>query len=180
MCQFLNIPDVLGAGPVIYQMATYLGAFPFPSLAPCILTREAMIKVITLLTDRHKKVLKRGSRDRIKLLFSSLAVFDRRASEVALRFEPEPDEDPAEALSEALKGVSGFSVDQHSPEAAQDEDEEEDENEDQLSLAALENLDTIEVVGMPGQPDVQHLVIPSDNLLRLVELLLLIAPLSAQ
>ena len=72
LCRFLTIPDVLGAGPVIYQMATYLGAFPFPSLAPAILTREAMVKSVVMMTERYGKVLKRGLRDRNKLLFRSL------------------------------------------------------------------------------------------------------------
>ncbi|RMZ82968.1 hypothetical protein DV737_g1831, partial [Chaetothyriales sp. CBS 132003] len=62
------------------HMAVYLGAFPFPSMAPVILTREAMLKVITILTGRYKKILKRGDKDKTKLLFRSLAVFDRRSS----------------------------------------------------------------------------------------------------
>ena len=72
----------LDAGPVIYQMATYLGAFPFPSLAPSILTIEAMLKTVVIMTERYGKVLKRGKSDRNRLLFRSLAIFDRRASSV--------------------------------------------------------------------------------------------------
>lgn len=72
LCRFLAIPDVIGSGSVMFQMATYLGAFPFASLAPAILTREAMVKVVAILTERYGKVLKRGLRDRNKLLFRSL------------------------------------------------------------------------------------------------------------
>ena len=72
LCRFLALPDALGSGPVIFQMVTYLGAFPFPSLAPAILTREAMVKVVVIMTERYGKVLKRGLKDRNKLLFRSL------------------------------------------------------------------------------------------------------------
>lgn len=158
-------------------MATYLGAFPFPSQAPVILTREAMIKVVTLMTERHKGVLKGGSQHRIKLLFGSLAVFDRRASEVALHVNEEAEEDLGEALSEALKGVSGFSTDESAASAIEDD---VGDKESQLSLAALDSMDAVEVVDMPEQPRLQQSVIPSDNLLKLVELLLLIASMDAQ
>jgi hypothetical protein len=75
LCRFLSVPDALGVGPVVYQMCTYLGAFPFPSLAPAILTREALIKVVVVMTERYGKVLKRGVRDRNKLLFRSLGAW---------------------------------------------------------------------------------------------------------
>src|ERR1700749_1612680 len=80
LCRFLSLPESLRSGPVLYQICTYLGAFPFPSLAPCILTREAMLKVVTIMTDKYRKVVRRGQQDKVKLLFRSLAVFDRRAS----------------------------------------------------------------------------------------------------
>ena len=66
------MPDALGAGPVLFQMATYLGAFPCPSLAPVPVTREALVKVVVIMTERYGKVLKKGIRDRNKLLFRSL------------------------------------------------------------------------------------------------------------
>ena len=72
LCKFLAVPDALEAGPVLFQMATYLGAFPFPSLAPAILTREALVKVVVIMTERYGKVLKKGIKDRNKLLFRSL------------------------------------------------------------------------------------------------------------
>ena len=68
------MPDALGAGPVLFQMATYLGAFPFPSLAPAILTREALVKVVVIMTERYRKVLRKGIKDRNKLLFRSLGM----------------------------------------------------------------------------------------------------------
>src|SRR5271163_2976910 len=104
LCRFLCLPDEVQAGSVIYQMATYLGAFPFPSLAPCILTREAMLKVVTIMTERYAKILKRGKQDKIKLLFRSMAVFDRRMSAIVTS-PPEEEKPTMERLVEEQKPV---------------------------------------------------------------------------
>lgn len=184
LCRFLVIPDVLGPGPVIYQMATYLGAFPFPSLAPSILTLEALLRVIVVMTERYKKVLKRGKADRNKLLFRSLAVFDRRQSSV----HEDPPNETLNGLKEEAKGagdvaveetrshVPGFSIDQPGNE------DEEEEDDDELALAALDFLDANEVFkhGQHSDTKIHHAQIPVDNFRRLIMLLLVIAPLDAQ
>ncbi|RMZ78133.1 hypothetical protein DV738_g4078, partial [Chaetothyriales sp. CBS 135597] len=158
LCRFFAIPQPLraGAGAVLHSMAVYLGAFPFPSMAPVILTREAMLKVITILTGRYKKILKRGDKDKTKLLFRSLAVFDRSAS--------------------IDSHLSGFAVD----EPANNDDEEEDD--DDLALAALDALDAIEVFRHDSKVDrkINHAAIPAENLKNLVILLLLLGGLDAQ
>ena len=184
LCRFLVIPDALGPGPLVYQMATYLGSFPFPSLAPSILTIEAMLKVVVIMTQRYDRVLKNGKADRNKLLFRSLAVFDRRMSSVyekpseemlnALKEEKEGSTDSAIA-SPAQSHPVRFSIDQ----PANDEEEEDD---DELALAALDSLDAIEVFKHDQRPDtkIHHAQIPIDNFRRLLMLLLVIAPLDAQ
>ena len=186
--RFLVLPDALTPGPLVYQMATYLGAFPFPSLAPSILTIEALLKVVVVMTERYGRVLKNGKADRNKLLFRSLAVFDRRMSSV---YEKPPKE-TMDALKEASNGNMGsavvspvspvqthtfpFPIDQ----PANDDDEEEDD--DELALAALESLDAIEVFKHDQKADtkIHHAQIPVDNFRRLIMLLLVIAPLDAQ
>lgn len=183
LCRFLAIPDALGPGPVVYQMATYLGAFPFPSLAPSILTIEAMLKVVVIMTERYGKVLKRGKTDRNKLLFRSLAVFDRRMSSVhekppeeVLNTLREETEGPVEtAIDSPRSHAPGFSID----DAANDGEEEDD---DELALAALDSLDAIEVFKYDQRADtkIHHAQIPIDNFRRLLMLLLVIAPLDAQ
>ena len=74
LSDFLGIPDGTGArygsathdcpldaGPVVFRMASYLGAFPFQNtLAPSVLTFEAMVKIVVLLTERYGKALRRG------------------------------------------------------------------------------------------------------------------------
>lgn len=195
LCRFLVIPDALGPGPLIYQMATYLGAFPFPSLAPSILTIEAMLKVVVVMTERYRTVLKRGGADRNKLLFRSLAVFDRRMSSVyekpsqdlldSVRDQQSEKVDTSDAILEEARSQAageephsarGFAVDRPANDA------DEDEDDDELALAALESLDAIEVFKDDQRADtkIHHAQIPVDNFRRLLMLLLVIAPLEAQ
>ena len=177
LCRFLALPDI-ESGQVMYQMATYLGAFPFASQAPCILTMEAMLKVVVIMTERFGKVLKKGKADRDKLLFRSIAVFDRRMSLVAAERPTSSDLQPSKelaALEEATHAL-GFDVDN----AKNDEDEEEDD--DELALAALDALDAIEVFKHDQRSDtkIHHAQIPVDNFRRLIMLLLVMAPLEPQ
>ncbi|KAL8726725.1 MAG: hypothetical protein Q9166_006520 [cf. Caloplaca sp. 2 TL-2023] len=195
LCRFLVIPDALGPGPLIYQMATYLGAFPFPSLAPSILTIEAMLKVVVIMTERYGTVLKRGRADRNKLLFRSLAVFDRRMSSVyekpsqglldSVRNEKSEKVDTSDAVLEEVRSQAtgeephstlGFPIDKSA------NDEDEDEDDDELALAALDSLDAIEVFKYDQRADtkIHHAQIPVDNFRRLLMLLLVIAPLDSQ
>lgn len=187
LCRFLCLPDAIGAGPIIYQMASNLGAFPFPSLAPSILTLEAMVKVIVIMTERYSRILKRGRRDRIKLLFRSLAVFDRRLSAAAPSNEKPSmqqlvtDQKPDDMVNEEAAGkenshIMGFAVDEPV------EDLDEDEDDDELALAALDSLDAIEVFKVDQKQDrkINHARIPVDNFRRLVTLLLALAPLEPQ
>jgi hypothetical protein len=180
LCRFLCLPDGVHAGSVIYQMATYLGAFPFPSLAPCILTREAMLKVVTIMTERYSKILKRGKQDKIKLLFRSMAVFDRRMSAIVTS-PPEKEKPTMEQLVEEQKPidmvgkgdvakeirshVAGFAIDEPA-------NDDEDEDDDELALAALESLDAIEVFKQDQRVDrkIHHARIPIDSFKKLVML----------
>lgn len=82
-------------------MASYLGAFPFPSLAPSILTVEALLKVVVIMTERYGQVLKRGEKDRKKLFFRSVAVFDRRLSTSLEKLPNDLLESSPEAQSES-------------------------------------------------------------------------------
>ncbi|KAI3229577.1 hypothetical protein DTO012A9_6472 [Penicillium roqueforti] len=179
LSDFLGIPDgiftssqeqPLDAGPVIFRMVSYLGAFPFQNtLAPSVLTFEAMVKVVVLLTDRYGKALKRGHKDRIKLLFGSLADVGRKTPAEANGECTTEDSEASAGNSHAL----GFSIDKP---ANDDYDEDED---DDLALAALDSLDAIEVFKHDHRVDktVYETRISIDTFRRLVMLLLVIAPL---
>lgn len=168
LCRFLVLPDSLNPGSLVYQMASYLGAFPFPSLAPSILTINALLKVVVIMTERYEKVLKRGPKDRNKLLFRSLAVFDRSMSSVFEKIEQNPlNAQNNEGASrnkpeneESLVHPSGFTIDQ-----PMNDDDDEDEDDVELALAALESLDAIEVFKHDQRADtkIHHAQIPLDN-----------------
>ncbi|GAD96051.1 conserved hypothetical protein [Paecilomyces variotii No. 5] len=183
LSDFLGIPDgadsgaghdsPLDAGPVIFRMVSYLGAFPFQTtLAPSVLTFEAMVKVAVLLTERYGKVLKRGRRDRIKLLFGSLADVGRKEVEPKVE-EASPevtdDVDPAPSNSH----VAGFAIDDPV------NDEEYEDDDDDLVLSALESLDAIEVFKHDQRIDktVYEARISVNTFRRLLMLLLVISPL---
>ncbi|TGO44374.1 hypothetical protein BOTNAR_0839g00020 [Botryotinia narcissicola] len=175
IARFLEIPDILGASPIIFQMVSYLGAFPFGQDAPAVLGFEQMIMVVVIMTERYQRVLKKGNRDRTKLLFRSLAVYDRRESRAGIEHEGDKADKmspPAEGENAVKQHATGFAID----EAVNDDDEEED---DDLALAALESLDAIEVF-RHGDPPIAQATIPSDNLKKLIMLLLLVAPLGIQ
>ncbi|KAK2855712.1 Restriction of telomere capping protein 5 [Arthroderma sp. PD_2] len=183
LSKFLGIPDgdsglgngALDAGPVIFRMVSYLGAFPFQNtLAPSVLTFDAMVKVIVLLTERYGKVLRRGRKDRIKLLFGSLADVGRKEDPAVLS-DPSSDDKPENPSNES--GIqshdAGFSIDKPS----NDDDGENDD--DDLVLAALESLDAIEVFKHDQRIDrtVYEAHISIDTFQRLLMLLVVLSPL---
>lgn len=173
IARFLEIPDILGASSIIFQMVSYLGAFPFGQDAPVVLGFEQMVMVVVIMTERYQRVLKKGNKDRAKLLFRSLAVYDRKEHIDETKADVETDTSAAsETTSASRSHVAGFAVD----EAVNGEEEEDD---DDLALAALESLDAIEVF-RHGDAPIAQASIPSDNLKKLIMLLLLIAPLGTQ
>lgn len=173
IARFLEIPDILGVSSIIFQMVSYLGAFPFGQDAPVVLGFEQMIMVVVIMTERYQRVLKKGNRDRTKLLFRSLAVYDRKEiNDENGKSSSESGATREVATSVPKNHVAGFTVD----EAVTDEEEEDD---DDLALAALESLDAIEVF-RHGDAPITQVSVPSDNLKKLIMLLLLIAPLGSQ
>lgn len=180
LSDFLGIPDgiytssqaqPLDAGPVVFRMVSYLGAFPFQNtLAPSVLTFEAMVKVVVLLTERYGKALRRGQKDQIKLIFGSLADVGRKTpNSIGPEDSTVQETDASTGNSHAL----GFSIDEPANDMY-DEDEDDD-----LALAALESLDAIEVFKHDHRVDktVYEARISIDTFRRLLMLLLVIAPL---
>lgn len=148
-------------------MASYLGAFPFASQAPAILTNEALLKVVTILTERYEAVLKKRGREIwLREIYRSLAVYDN-----GIRVEAEEQKQEKDNLTEKM----GFAVD-----ASNDDEGADDDEDDELVLAALDSMDSLEVFKHGEQTNVHHSIIPTDNFLKLIELLLLIAPIDAQ
>ncbi|KAJ4329229.1 Restriction of telomere capping protein 5 [Fusarium piperis] len=178
IARYLEIPDILGASPVIFQMVSYLGAFPFLQDAPVVLELPRMIMVIVIMTERYRTVLARGSSDRTKLLFRSLAVFDRKPSESDDASPGAAQLDEPNGKDEKVQGnshVAGFAVDQ-----AGDEVDDDDDEDDGLVLTAFELLNVKEAVDQGHAPKFHSATIPTDNFRKLLMLLLLAAPLDPQ
>ena len=180
IARFLEIPDILGASPVIFQMMSFLGAFPFVQDAPAVLGIEQMVMVIVILTERYKRILTHGATDRTRLLFRSLAVYDRFASRPGSKATTEP----GSATKPETPGTGGSSA--HPAAFAVDsagygvDDDADDGEDDDLTLAALESLDIDKAVRQGDAPTGHGAMIPADNFRKLIMLLLLVAPLGAQ
>ncbi|KAJ0163867.1 Restriction of telomere capping protein 5 [Colletotrichum tanaceti] len=170
LARFLEIPDVLHVSPVVFQMLSYIGAFPFLQDAPAVLGLDQMVMVVVIMTQRHKRVLAKGATDRAKLIFKSLAVHDRRASEAAVAAEEASKEEQA-AGSQPRSHVAGFAVDEPA-------DEPEADDDDDLEIAAFELLEINDAVWQGDAPRMQGALIPADNFRRMLMLLILIAPLN--
>ena len=144
-----------------------------------------MLKVVVIMTERYGRVLKNGKADRNKLLFRSLAVFDRRMSSVHEKPAQEALDALREEKSEPGESAVTSPIHSHTPRFSIDQpanDDEEEEDDDELALAALDSLDAIEVFKLDQRADtkIHHAQIPVDNFRRLLMLLLIIAPLDAQ
>ncbi|KAI9163169.1 restriction of telomere capping [Paramyrothecium foliicola] len=173
LARFLEIPDVIGASPVLFQMVSYIGAFPFLSDAPVVLELSRMVMVIVIMTNRYRRVLAKGSTDRTKLLFRSLAVFDRKASQSEAQGQSsEETKDETKPSSHA----TGFAIDEAGDEGGEDDDDEDDD----LVLTAFELLDVQEAVKQGHAPISHGAMIPTDNFRKMLMLLLLTAPLDPQ
>ncbi|KAI1737770.1 restriction of telomere capping protein 5 [Xylaria scruposa] len=171
IARFLELPDILAVSPVIFQMVSFIGAFPFLQEAPVILGFEQMIMVVAIMTERYTKVLAKGATNRRKLLFKSLAVYDRKLSEIDSRTLV-LNKDPGQGG--VRSHAPGFAVDE-----AGDEDYDDD---DELVMAALDSLDIDDAfkTGDSHAATTRGAMIPADNFRRLIMLLLLTSPLGPQ
>ncbi|KAI2604319.1 TLD-domain-containing protein [Hypoxylon fragiforme] len=172
IARFLELPDILAVSPIIFHMLAYIGAFPFFENAPVILGFEQMIMVVAIMTKRYTKILARGTSGRRKLLFKSLAVYDRKLSEI----ERQQRRHEHTQAPTSVTHVPGFAVDK----AGKDMDDDAMDDDD-LVLAALESLDINDVfkTGDLHAATTHGAMIPADNFKKLIMLLLLVSPLDA-
>lgn len=138
--------------------------------------------VVTILTERYRRVLTSGVTNRRKLLFKSLAVYDRKLSEMQVDERAESSMETDKTGTGQRRGPvpistshSGFAID----EPGDDEDPGLDDG-DELVLAAFDSLDYISAFKHGGLPVTHDAMIPAVNFQKLIMLLLLVAPLDAQ
>src|SRR5271155_4455888 len=99
--------------------------------------------------QRYERVLKKGNRDRIKLMFRSLAANDGQQSYgEASADEPPPIRRNSRTIRRGSRTIhqEGDSIQYHAPEFTIDEptDDDDDDDDDGWALAALEALDATE------------------------------------
>lgn len=167
IARFLEIPDVLGVSPVLFQLVSHVGAFPFLQDAPAVLGMEQMIMVITIMTKRYERILAKGDADRCKLLFQSMAVYDRKQPDLSGHQGPASTESAGEPVEVDALGETA------------DEVEDEDDSND-LVLEVFDYLDYAKFLKKESVPSIHGALVPSDNFRKLIMLLLLIAPLDSQ
>lgn len=150
-------------------MVSYLGAFPFQvSLAPNVLTFEAMVKVVVLLTDRHRNAAKEGSRAKVRLLFDSLADVWRKQDSKEVNNQQQ------------IRLSESNDIQTDTPRLTVGELLNEDhESNDDLTLGILEPLHAVEVFKQEREIDhtIYEAAISHETLLRLLIFLLTIGPL---
>ncbi|PHH77361.1 hypothetical protein CDD80_689 [Ophiocordyceps camponoti-rufipedis] len=167
--RYLEMPDILGASPVVFQMLSYLGAFPFLQDAPAVLEFAPVVMVVVILTDRYRHILAKGAADRTKLLFQSLAVHDRQAWAAS-----------GSPPTTMAAGARGFAVDTPGDDDGEEEDGKGDGQDDDLVLTAYELLHVTQTSSQVSSSDFHSAIIPTDNFRKLLMLLLLSAPLQGQ
>lgn len=163
--RFLEIPDVLDVSPVIGKMVSFIGAFPFLQDAPAIMGLDALVNTVIILTERYQRLLLKGSTDRRKLLFKSLAVYDRKLLQSQDGQDGVHDNTPTPGASGPSMGSA---------------EEEEPDDDDGLVISTLELLDCVEAYEDAGPPTTHEAIIPADNFRKLIMLLLLVAPMDPQ
>ncbi|KKY29284.1 putative tldc domain containing protein 2 [Diaporthe ampelina] len=163
--RFLELPDVLDVSPVIGKMVSFIGAFPFLQDAPAIMGLDALVNAVIIFTERYRRLLSNGSTDRRKLLFKSLAVYDRKLVQSLGGQDSERDLSPTTgATKPSMHGA----------------DEDEPDEDDGLVISTLELLDCVEAYEDAGPPTSHEAMIPADNFRKLIMLLLLVAPMDSQ
>ncbi|KAI0377573.1 TLD-domain-containing protein [Hypomontagnella monticulosa] len=172
IARFLELPDILAVSPIVFHMLAYIGAFPFLQDAPVILGFEQMIMVVAIMTERYNKILTKGASNRRKLLFKSLAVYDRKLSEI----EKQQRDAGTSELESNGHGL-GFAIDEVS-----DDLDDEVVDDDELVLAALDSLDVNDAfkTGDLHAATTHGAMIPADNFRKLIMLLFLASPLDPQ
>jgi hypothetical protein len=172
LVKFLELPDALGSGAALYHLCSYVGAFPFPSHAPAVLTADALLRIVCLMTGRYMKVLHSGKEAWRREIWRACAVFEPEATTAAAK-KTDPTEETngrAAPVSEDQGATAEAST------TGNKKQEEGGDDEDELAFHTFELIDALEVYKQGEKVNVQHGSIPSESFLKLLQLLLLIAP----
>jgi hypothetical protein len=173
LVKFLQLPDALGSGAAVYHLCSYIGAFPFPSHAPAVLTADALLRIVCFMTGRYLKVLHSGKEAWRRELWRACALFEPEASTATAK-----DTDSAEETKGAVVSTSESQAETAKSSTTLNTDQEEvGDDDEELAFHAFELIDALEVYKQAEKIDIQRGSMPSESFLKLLQLLLLIAPL---
>ncbi|KAK6361834.1 Restriction of telomere capping protein 5, variant 2 [Orbilia blumenaviensis] len=183
LTRFLELPDALDVGSLLFHASSIAAGFPFLSDGPAVLEWEAVVRVVCVFTGRYRGVLRKGGGDPVRLWFRILSVYDRgdrnnnsNSSNNNDILNGGGEGGDTSSDSETSNGVFRIA----DPEDIEDIEDDDDED-DELALAALEALDAIEVFKETEKPAAKYIRrLDPRNLTKLVMLLLVIAPLDPQ
>lgn len=173
LVKFLELPDALGSGAVVYHLCSYIGAFPFPSHAPAVLTADALLRIVCFMTGRYLKVLHSGKEAWIRELWRACAVFEPEASTGTAKETDSAEESKAVAIP--TSGSQGETA--KAPTTLNTDQKEVGDDDEELAFHAFELIDALEVYKQAEKFNIQRGLMPSESFLKLVQLLLLLAPL---
>jgi hypothetical protein len=145
LIKFLELPDALGSGAVVYRLCSYLGAFPFSNHALENLTSEALLRVVCFMTGRYMRVLPSEKGIWTKEIWRGCVVLNQETSATKKN----------ETDAETSSGSNGG---------------------EELAFRVFELVGAAEVFKQSEQVDIQSAMIVRDDLLKLLELLIVIAP----
>ncbi|KAF3936578.1 hypothetical protein ABW19_dt0205439 [Dactylella cylindrospora] len=188
LTRFLELPDALDVVALIYHASSTAANFPFLGNlnGPGILDWEAMVRVVSVFTGRYKQVLRKGGGDQVRVWWRLFSVYDRGGDggESGKAGEVGQSGSSWESLKDGnaqqlVGGPPGTSTEDDLFQIADPEDMEDDD--DELTLAALDALDAIEVFKHQEKPEIKYIRrINPDDMVKLVMLLLVIAPMDPQ
>ncbi|PMD13297.1 restriction of telomere capping protein 5 [Hyaloscypha hepaticicola] len=173
LVKFLELPDALGAGAVVYHLCSYIGAFPFPSHAPAVLTADALLRIVCFMTGRYLKVLHSGKEAWIRELWRACAVFEPEASTGTAKETDSAEESKGVAIP--TSGSQGETA--KAPTTLNTDQKEVGDDDEELAFHAFEIIDALEIYKQAEKFNIQRGLMPSEIFLKLVQLLLLLAPL---
>lgn len=171
LLKFLEMTDIPDSGSALYHLCGYIGAFPFPSHAPAVLTGDALLRIVCLMTGRYLKVLHCGKEVWRREIWRALAVFEEAAFTA--------DGKKKDVLEETNGRAAPASETQQRemPTTINTEQEQGDGKEDELAFHTFELMDALESYKQSDKVDIHHGSIPRESFINLLLLLLIIAPL---
>ncbi|KAI6246833.1 Restriction of telomere capping protein 5 [Erysiphe necator] len=168
--EFLQIPHILGISPILFQMLSYIGSFPYCQDTLALVGFDEMIMIVVILTQRYQRVLRKENFYLTKLLFRSLSIHEHYGL---------PQQDVSLDMDETILQGKNMPLPRNEDAIAESDMTNEDLDGDSLALDALELLGTSHVF-KPKEIPISKTSIPSDNLKKILMLLILIAPLGNQ